>query len=65
MNHVFDGALNPRVERFDLPGIGALNFMLYESLGGGQSASLRLDPLAKGMAQQLLEFPVPIPASLL
>jgi hypothetical protein len=65
MNHVFDGAKNPRVERFDLPGIHALNFLLHESLGGGQSASLRLDPLAKGMAQQLLEFPIPIQASLL
>jgi len=65
MNHVFEGAKNPRVERFDLPGIHALNFVLHESLGGGQSASLRLDPLAKGMAQQLLEFPIPICASLL
>ena len=65
MNHVFEGAKNPRVERFDLPGVQALNFILYESLGGGQAASLRLDPLAKGMAQQLLEFPIPIPASLL
>jgi hypothetical protein len=65
LNHIFDGAKNPRVERFDLPGIHALNFLLHESLGGGQSASLRLDPLAKGMAQQLLEFPIPIPASLL
>jgi hypothetical protein len=64
MNHVFDGAKNPRVERFDLPGLHALNFLLHESLGGGQAASLRLDPLAKGMAQQLLEFMIPIPASL-
>ena len=65
MNHVFDGAKNPRVERFDLPGLHALNFLLHESLGGGQAASLRLDPLAKGMAQQLLEFPIPIPRSLI
>ena len=65
MNHVFDGAKNPRVERFDLPGLHALNFLLHESLGGGQAASLRLDPLAKGMAQQLLEFSIPIPASLI
>jgi len=65
MNHVFHGAKKPKVERFDLPGINALNFLLLESLGGGQMASLRLDPLAKGMAQQLLEFPTPIPVSLL
>ncbi|MBT7712885.1 MAG: DUF1446 domain-containing protein [Deltaproteobacteria bacterium] len=65
MNHIFHGAEKPGVERFDLPGINALNFLLHESLGGGQMASLRLDPLAKGMAQQLLEFPTPVPVSLL
>jgi len=65
MSHVFHGARNPRVERFELPGLNALNFLLHESLGGGQMASLRMDPLAKGMAQQLMEFPIPIPARLL
>jgi len=64
MNHVFHGAKNPRVERFDLPGLNALNFLLHESLGGGQMASLRMDPLAKGMAQQLMEIPVKIPVDL-
>ncbi|MCP4751258.1 MAG: DUF1446 domain-containing protein, partial [Proteobacteria bacterium] len=65
MEHIFEGASNPRVESFELPGINALNFLLWESLGGGQMASLRLDPLAKGMAQQLLDMPVSIPESVL
>jgi len=65
MAHVFEGAVNPKVERFELPGINALNFLLHESLGGGQMASLRMDPLAKGMAQQLLDFPVPISSGVL
>jgi len=65
MAHVFEGAVNPRVERFELPGINALNFLLHESLGGGQMASLRMDPLAKGMAQQLLAFPVQVPTHIL
>ncbi|MBW1983093.1 MAG: DUF1446 domain-containing protein [Deltaproteobacteria bacterium] len=65
MAHVFEGAVNPKVERFELPGINALNFLLHESLGGGQMASLRMDPLAKGMAQQLLDFPIPISAGVL
>ena len=64
MRHVFRGARNPRVERFDLPGIDALNFLFGESLGGGQMATLRMDALAKGMAQQLLEIPVEIPENL-
>ncbi len=50
-----------RVERYEVPGIGALNFLLYEALGGGGMASLRVDPLAKGMAQMLLDFPVAVP----
>lgn len=33
-------------------------------MDGGGLASRRIDPNAKGMAQQLLEFPVPVPAAL-
>ncbi|HTP73895.1 MAG TPA: acyclic terpene utilization AtuA family protein [Burkholderiaceae bacterium] len=53
-----------RVERFLLPGIDAINFMLYDALDGGGPASGRFDPLGKGMAQMLLDMPVPVPASL-
>ena len=49
------------VERFDVPGIGAFNFLLTQALGGGGMASLRNDPLGKGFAQILLDFPVPTP----
>jgi hypothetical protein len=49
------------VERFDLPGIHALNFLLHESLGGGGTASLRLDTQAKTYAQLLLAMPVAVP----
>jgi hypothetical protein len=61
--HLFEGGKG-RVERFDLPGIGALNFMLYDALGGGGVASLRNDPQGKALAQMLLEFPVPVPAAI-
>jgi len=50
------------VERFEVPGIHALNFLLHAALGGGGMASLRVDPLAKGYAQMLLDFPVDVPA---
>ncbi len=50
-----------RVERFHLPGIAAINFVLHEALDGGGPASHRLDPLGKGMAQILLDMPVEIP----
>jgi len=62
--HDFEGAANPRVERFDVPGLGALNFLLHEALGGGGMASVRLDAMGKGKAQQLLEFMIALPGDL-
>lgn len=50
-----------KVERFDLPGIGAMNFLLHEALGGGGIASLRNDPQGKAFAQMLLDFPITVP----
>jgi len=50
------------VRRYDLPGIHGFNFVLEEALGGGGTASMRIDPLAKGMAQMLLDFPISVPA---
>jgi hypothetical protein len=55
--HLAEGA----VERFELPGIHALNFILRDSLGGGGTSSLRLDTQAKTYAQLLLGFPVAVP----
>lgn len=59
--------LNPKtgqVTRWTLPGLHAFNFLLEHSLGGGGVASLRIDPQGKAFAQQLLEFPVPVPSGL-
>ncbi len=61
--HEFEGARNPAVLRYEVPGMDALNLHFLDALGGGQFASLRLDPLAKGKAQQLLDFEVPVPAT--
>jgi hypothetical protein len=51
------------VERFYLPGIAAMNLLLHEALDGGGPSSMRMDPLGKGMAQMLLDLPIPVPAS--
>ncbi len=51
------------VERFEVPGLYALNFVLHGALGGGGVCSLRSDPLGKSFAQMLLDFPIEIPAS--
>jgi hypothetical protein len=59
--HVFGEGAAHRVDRFEVPGIHALNFVIHEALGGGITSSPRLDKVAKTMAQQLLEFPIPVP----
>ena len=53
------------VERYYLPGTGALNFLLHDALGGGGVASLRNDPQGKTFAQILLDAPIGIPRKLL
>jgi hypothetical protein len=51
-----------QVTRYDVPGIHALNFLCTQALDGGGMASLRNDPLGKGMAQILLTMPIAVPA---
>lgn len=63
--HEFEGASHPEVRRYDLPGMNAINLHCIQSLGGGQFASLRLDALAKGKGQQLLDMKVKVPRALL
>lgn len=53
------------VVRYDLPGIHAMNFVCEQALDGGGIASLRNDPLGKGMAQILLSMPIRVPRALL
>lgn len=52
------------VERFYMPGTGAINFLLRDVLGGGGVASLRNDPQGKTYAQVLLQTPVAVPRSI-
>lgn len=61
----FSHLVRGQVERFELPGTHAVNFVLRQSLGGGGSFSLRSDPLGKSYAQMLLDLEIPCPRSLL
>ncbi len=56
------GAL--RVERFELPRLGALNFVLYNALAGGASQSLRIDTQGKLLGTSVLELELPRPPNL-
>lgn len=49
------------VTRFEVPGIGAMNFLCEQALDGGGMSSLRNDPLGKGMGQIVLTMPVRVP----
>jgi hypothetical protein len=62
---IFAHYLKGPVERFDLPGSHAINFLLHDVLGGGGTASLRNDPQGKAYAQILLDYPIPVPAGLI
>ena len=42
------------VERFELPNLGALNFLLHQALGGGGTVSLRTDAQGKTFGAALL-----------
>ncbi|MCA9432576.1 MAG: hypothetical protein KC940_18835 [Candidatus Omnitrophica bacterium] len=48
------------VQRYELPNLCALNFLVRNALGGGGSKSLRLDAQGKTYAQALLKMPVEI-----
>jgi hypothetical protein len=47
-----------------VPGFFALNFVVASSMDGGVLASASIDCVAKGRAQMLLDFPVPVSAAL-
>jgi hypothetical protein len=49
------------VRRFELPNIGAFNFVIENALGGGASRSLRLDSQGKALGVALLELRLPAP----
>ena len=53
-----------RVQRFELPGLAALNFVLDEVLDGGVNDALNLDTHGKALSFWLLDLPIEVPASL-
>jgi hypothetical protein len=50
-------------ERFEAPGLHALNFVIRNALGGGGMASRRIDPQGKAYGQMTLEMTVATPLS--
>ena len=49
------------VERYELPNIGALNFVMRRALAGGVTTSLALDPHGKTRSSLVLDLPIDVP----
>jgi hypothetical protein len=60
----FRGICNGKVERFELPNLGALNFLLHESLDGGGTISLKTDAQGKTYSTALLRMEIEVPDNL-
>lgn len=56
----FAGICLGKVERYELPNLRALNFMLHNTLGGGGTVSLMLDAQGKTLAAALLRIEIDI-----
>lgn len=57
----FEGIVHGKVDRYELPNLLALNFILHDSLGGGGSASIKNDAQGKTHAMALLRMIVEVP----
>jgi hypothetical protein len=56
----FKGICKGEVERFELPNLDALNFLLHESLGGGGTLSLMTDAQGKTFSTALLRMEIEV-----
>ena len=61
----FEGICLGRAQRFELPNLGALNFLLHESLDGGGTLSLKTDEQGKTYSAALLRMEIEVPDALL
>lgn len=57
---LFAGLVRGAVERFELPNLGALNFVLHDALGGGGTVSLRVDAQGKTLSALMLTMEIDV-----
>jgi hypothetical protein len=56
----FAGVCKGKVERFEVPNLAALNFLLHESLDGGGTLALKADPQGKTYSTALLRMEIDV-----
>ncbi len=57
----FRGVISGGVERFELPNLNALNFLLHGALGGGGTVSLKTDAQGKVFSTAMLRMIIDVP----
>ena len=61
----FKGIIKGKVERYELPNLNALNFLLHGALGGGGTVSLKTDAQGKVFSTALLRMKIAVPRGLI
>ena len=54
----FAGVVHGEVVRYEIPSLGALNFVLHKALAGGVTRSLALDAHGKSLSSRLLDMDI-------
>jgi len=54
----FKSIVKGKVVRYEIPSIGALNFVLHDALGGGVTKTLSLDAHGKSLSSKMLELEI-------
>ena len=57
----YAGVVKGKIERYELPNIGALNFVLHDALAGGVTTSLSSDPHGKSLSSIMVNIDLPEP----
>ena len=59
VKNAFGNLVKGKVVRYELPKIGALNFVMHEALGGGVTTTLRLDIHGKSLSSVMVNIDIP------
>ena len=65
VRQLFGSFVRGNVDRYEVPNVRALNFVLHQALDGGAARSLRSDPLGKSFGSLLLRLEIDVDDSLL
>lgn len=60
VKEIYHGLVEGKIVRYELPGIKALNFVMYDALQGGVSRSLNLDVHGKNRSRLILEMDIDV-----